>query len=120
MIIIVSPFFLVLPAFGFVLIIRPSATVSLFSESESILNPASLSFFTASSYVYPTTSGTVTSSTSWVDTNQITPAVISNSKKNEARATRRVFFFLGSSYSSSSMSSSTFSSNSSSTISVAN
>ena len=34
-----------------ILIIKPSSTVSLFWESDSILKPTSLSFFTASSYV---------------------------------------------------------------------
>ena len=110
--IILSPFFLVLPALGFVFITRPSAYVSLFASSFEYVNPASSRILAASSYVFPTTSGTVTSSTSWVNTSQLTPPVINNSKKNEVKATKIVFFFFGSSYSYSS--SSSVSSNSSS------
>ena len=102
----VSPFFLVLPAFGVVLITYPSSTSSLFFCSVVYVKPALVSFSIASSVVEPTTLGTVTSFTSRVVINQKTAPVISSNKKKIAKIVIKVFFLLGSSKNSSSSSSS--------------
>ena len=59
-----------LPAFGFVLITNPSATVSFSFDSMVYLNPNFSSSFIAFSVSLPTTLGTITSFTSLVDDSQ--------------------------------------------------
>ena len=99
----VSPFFLVLPAFGVVDITTPSSTLSLFFCSVVYVKPAFVSISIASSVVFPLTFGTVKSFTSRVVINQNIPPVINKIKKNAVRMVISVFLLLGSSkYSSSS------------------
>lgn len=98
-----------LPAFGFVLITNPSATVSLSFDSMVYLNPNFSSSFIAFSVSLPTTLGTITSFTSLVDDSQNIPAIISRNSTIPVNSSITVFLFLGVSKISSSILSSFFS-----------